>query len=77
MISSAVWRFLPIRPAPCSIRIYMPDRYEGVRSAERGADQRIRTAAARARTILRSWQGKQRPKSEQMGLFAEDEEKPA
>jgi hypothetical protein len=32
MISSAVWRFLPIRPAPCSIRIYMPDRYEGVRS---------------------------------------------
>jgi hypothetical protein len=42
--------------------------------ATRGADQPIRTAAARARTILRSWQGKQRPKSEQLGLFAGDDE---
>lgn len=40
--------------------------------ATRGADQPTRTAAARARTILRSWQAKQRPKSEQLGLFAGD-----
>ena len=32
MISSALCRFLPIRPAPCSIRRYKPDRYQGGRS---------------------------------------------
>lgn len=39
MISSAVWRFLPLRPAPYSIRSKirrdMLDRYQGVRSDTR------------------------------------------